>query len=246
MSLSPNWGLRRHGLPPDMVVLHYTGMDSAEAAVDRLCDPAAEVSSHYVVTEDGSTLALVAEEHRAWHAGAGSWGNVTDVNSHSIGIEIVNPGPGGPTPAFPDSQMSAVETLLSAILGRWNIPAARVIGHSDMAPGRKQDPGPHFNWQRLAQRGLSVWPSQTVAVEGAETELWDRFVTAAPVFGYPAPHDQGTDCHDDPGWHATLSAFRLRFQPQQSGPITPRDVGIIENLAARYPCAKVDVGSANA
>lgn len=217
-----------------MVVLHYTGMDTAGAAVARLCDPASGVSAHYVVTEDGVTLPLVDEHQRAWHAGSGAWGDVTDVNSRSIGIEIVNPGPDGPRPRFPDAQMAAVEALLAAILVRWQIPPERVIGHSDMAPGRKHDPGPCFNWHRLADRGLSVWPADGAHVSETGTDLWPRFIPAARRFGYRVPVDSRQ------GWQATLAAFRLRFRPGRAGPIAPHDVAIIENLAIRYPCAAVD------
>ena len=121
---------------------------------ERLCDPEAEVSAHYVIAQDGALTQLVDEADRAWHAGAGQWGWVTDVNSHSIGIELDNSGRDMP---FPEGQMRCLERLLVSILDRHKIPAERVIGHSDMAPGRKQDPGPCFDWKRLAEKGLSVW-----------------------------------------------------------------------------------------
>ncbi|HEY0275164.1 MAG TPA: N-acetylmuramoyl-L-alanine amidase, partial [Paenirhodobacter sp.] len=146
---SPNFGPRRQGAQPELIVLHYTGMTSCAAARDRLCDPAAEVSAHWLIAEDGRAEALVAEESRAWHAGAGSWQGRGDVNSRSIGIEIANPG----NRPFPEPQMAALEALLRAILHRWGIPPEAVIAHSDMAPERKIDPGPRFDWCRLARQG---------------------------------------------------------------------------------------------
>src|SRR6056297_873269 len=130
---SPNHGTRRGGARPSLVVLHYTAMESAEAALDRLCDPDAEVSAHYLVDERGAVLALVPEDRRAWHAGAGSWGAIGDVNSHSVGIELVNSG----ERPFAEFQFQALELLLDAVMRRWRIPPKGIIGHSDMAPGRK-------------------------------------------------------------------------------------------------------------
>ncbi|WP_068247985.1 N-acetylmuramoyl-L-alanine amidase, partial [Tritonibacter horizontis] len=148
---SPNFGPRRDGLQPELIVLHYTAMTSAEAAVQRLCDPACEVSAHYVIGASGQLWQLVAEADRAWHAGAGEWAGRDDVNSRSIGIELDNRG----THPFSDPQMQVLEQLLADIMQRWAIPPEGVIGHSDMAPGRKWDPGPRFDWQRLAIGGLA-------------------------------------------------------------------------------------------
>lgn len=231
---SPNLGVRRHGLSPDMVVLHYTGMDSAEAAIIRLCDPAAEVSAHYVISEFGVVTPLVPEDARAWHAGAGAWGQVQDVNSHSIGIELANAGPLTGFPPFPEPQMAALETLLAGILRRHAIPPERVIGHSDMAPGRKADPGPKFDWRRLALGGLSVWPDAAEA--GAD---WDAFKAHARAFGYRAP-----DPGDAASWQTVLDAFRLRFRPLAGGTLSPQDVGTMAALARKWPCADVDLGAA--
>lgn len=152
---SPNFDNRR--APPDMLVLHYTGMQTADLAVARLRDPEAKVSAHYVVDEDGSILRLVAEERRAWHAGRGAWQGETDCNAASIGIEIVNPGHEFGYRAFPDAQLDAVISLISDIRTRWTIPDARIIGHSDLAPDRKQDPGELFPWKRLASVGHGLW-----------------------------------------------------------------------------------------
>ena len=228
---SPNRGQRRHGLPPDMVVIHHTAMETVEAAMERLCDPAAEVSAHYLIAEDGATIRLVSEDMRAWHAGAGAWGQVRDVNSHSIGIELANGGPEAGFPTFPDIQMLALEQILSEILRRRAIPPERVIGHSDMAPGRKFDPGPRFNWPRLAEAGRSVW----VDAEPLEPD-WTRFRRAAEVFGYSAAEaDAGS-------WQLVLNAFRLRFRPEVFGPLDGRDVGTIVALAEKWPCGRVDLG----
>lgn len=208
---SPNWGERRGGAVPRLIVIHYTGMTSCAAARERLCDPAAEVSAHWLVDEAGHAEALVDEGKRAWHAGAGAWGPVTDVNSSSIGIELANPGDA----PFPVRQMAGLERLLAGVMDRWGIPPQGVIGHSDMAPGRKRDPGPRFDWRGLALAGLSVWPE---AGEGGD------FRAATCAFGYP-------DVADD----LLLAAFRLRFRPWATGPVDSVDAGMAADLARRFP-----------
>lgn len=217
---SPNFGTRRGGVRPDLVVIHYTAMTSCDAARDRLCDPAAEVSAHYLIAEDGTVLALVPEEARAWHAGAGAWGGVSDVNSRSIGIELANDG----AQPFAAPQMVVLEALLAGVMARWRIPPERVIAHSDMAPGRKGDPGRRFDWRRLALGGFSVWP------EGAGSGI--GFAAAARAFGYP-------DVAED----LVLAAFRLRFRPGASGPPDAEDARMAEALALRFP---VDAAGAGA
>ncbi|MEM0977709.1 MAG: N-acetylmuramoyl-L-alanine amidase [Pseudomonadota bacterium] len=142
---SPNFGDRRDGARPSMLVIHYTAMESAEAAIERLCDPAYEVSAHYVIARDGAVTQLVDESMRAWHAGAGAWGGIGDVNSHSIGIELDNDG----ASPFSALLMDALDALLPQIVDRWGIAAENVIGHEDCAPGRKFDPGPRFDWARV-------------------------------------------------------------------------------------------------
>lgn len=215
---SPNCGERRGGARPDLIVLHYTAMASVAEARARLCDPAHEVSAHWLISETGSAEPLVDEAMRAWHAGAGAWGAVTDVNSRSIGIELANSG----SQPFAEPQMAALERLLTAIMARWAIPPERVIGHSDMAPGRKSDPGPRFDWRRLARAGLSVWP----AAEGpAETA---GFAAHARRFGYP-----------DVAEEVLLRAFRLRFRPWAEGALDGVDAALAADLAARFP---VDAG----
>lgn len=155
---SPNFGDRPDGCPIDILILHYTGMQSGQAALERLCDPASSVSSHYLIEEDGRIFQLVNEDKRAWHAGVGGWQECRDVNSHSIGIEIVNPGHEFGYRPFPNIQIQSVIDLTKDILTRHNIPAGRIIGHSDMAPDRKEDPGELFPWQQLAENGIGLWP----------------------------------------------------------------------------------------
>jgi N-acetylmuramoyl-L-alanine amidase len=204
---SPNCGERRDGLRPSLIVLHYTAMGSAEAALDRLCDPAAEVSCHWLIGEEGRLHALVPEEMRAWHAGAGAWGGAGDVNSRSIGIELQNDG----RSPFPERQMAALEALLRGVMGRWGIGPAGVIAHSDMAPERKGDPGPRFDWRRLARAGLSVWP---------EAAAPGDFAADARAFGYPEVVEE-----------LLLAALRLRFRPWAAGPIDDADRAIAAGLA---------------
>ncbi|MCB9988560.1 MAG: N-acetylmuramoyl-L-alanine amidase [Rhodospirillales bacterium] len=149
---SPNYGERREGAQPGMIVIHYTGMKTAQDALDRMCDPAAEVSAHYMVDEDGTVYQLVDEGKRAWHAGASEWQGISDVNSHSIGIELVNPGHEWGYRAFPPEQMEALAQLCQDIMVRHEI--RWVLGHADVAPGRKQDPGELFDWQWLADNDI--------------------------------------------------------------------------------------------
>jgi N-acetylmuramoyl-L-alanine amidase len=152
---SPNFDMRKG--PPDMIVLHYTGMRTGAEALERLRDPEAKVSAHYLVEEDGRIFTLVAEERRAWHAGVSFWKGERDINGCSIGIEIVNPGHEFGYRAFPDAQIEAVIALVGDIRTRWTIDDARIVGHADVAPGRKEDPGELFPWKRLAQAGHGIW-----------------------------------------------------------------------------------------
>jgi N-acetylmuramoyl-L-alanine amidase len=159
--LSPNHDSR--GEPPnvapiDTLVLHYTGMQSAAAALGRLCDPEAKVSAHYLVDEDGTVWRLVPDERRAWHAGISYWEGRENLNAVSLGIEIVNPGHEWGYRPFPEPQMAAVEALCLELIARYRIPAYRVVGHSDIAPDRKSDPGELFDWARLARAGIGIWP----------------------------------------------------------------------------------------
>jgi N-acetylmuramoyl-L-alanine amidase len=164
---SANFGPRRGGVSPNLLLLHYTGMPSVGKAIAWLAAPESEVSCHYVAGEDGAITQMVAEDMRAWHAGVSHWAGCDDINSCSIGIEIHNPGPEYGYPDFPDIQMQALERLCRDIIERHAIPAARVLGHSDVAPGRKRDPGEKFDWARLAGAGIGLW-TQPWPVEGDE------------------------------------------------------------------------------
>ena len=170
---SPNFDERTGLARPDMVILHYTGMQFAHEAVHRLCDPKARVSSHYVVMDNGAILQLVPEIKRAWHAGVSSWNGDTDINSRSIGIEISNPGHEFGYPEFPARQIAAVITLCRSILTRNIIRPENIVAHSDVAPARKQDPGEKFPWKRLAQSNIGLWAEPVAVAEGPVLQLKD-------------------------------------------------------------------------
>lgn len=210
---SPNFGERRGGVVPSIVVIHYTAMASYAEACERLCAPKHEVSAHWLISETGLAEALVAEDKRAWHAGAGQWAGLSDINSHSIGIELANTG----NQPFPEPQMAALETVLRGVMQRWHIPSHRVIAHSDMAPQRKGDPGARFDWRRLALQGLSIWPAQNSA-GGHEARGFRDF---AQIIGYPI----------DVGDAVLLHAFRLRFRPWASGPLDATDIKLVQSVA---------------
>ena len=226
-----------------MVVLHYTGMADARAALARLCDPAAEVSAHYLIDEAGEVVALVDEARRAWHAGVASWGGVRDVNSRSIGIELVNPGLGAGAHPFPLAQMRALERVLGGVTARYEVPPERVVGHACVAPGRKVDPGPRFDWRALAVAGLSVWPAVRPAprrphpptrARGAGRGSAARFRAAAATFGYGIEPGEAWDAPARAVWQA----FALRFCPWLSdAPGEPSALAMLEELAARWPVA---------
>lgn len=202
---SPNFNGRPEGAPIDMLVLHYTGMPEANDALDRLCDPAAEVSAHYLIDEDGAVHALVPEERRAWHAGVSFWRGVTDINGRSIGIELSNPGHDFGYRPFPEAQMAALTGLAKDILARHPIPARNVVGHSDIAPRRKIDPGELFDWRRLAAAGIGLWPdgaaaegsgddpAALLAAIGYETEDLEKTIAAFQRHFRPARFDGRMD-----------------------------------------------------
>jgi len=170
---SPNHNERQGGAA-DMLLLHYTGMETGEGALARLCDPEAQVSAHYLVFEDGRIVSMVDEARRAWHAGVASWAGNTDINSRSIGIEIVNPGHELGYPDFPDIQIDAVTALSADIVQRHRISGPRVLAHSDVAPGRKADPGEKFPWGALADAGVGHWVPSVEPLEGPILSLGDR------------------------------------------------------------------------
>ena len=207
---SPNFGPRRDGLRPGLVVLHYTQMPTAASALRRLCLPEAQVSAHYLIGRDGTVWHLVDEAMRAWHAGAGLWQGQDDINSRSIGIELDNDG----ASPFAWPQIAALEGVLRGVLARWAIAPAGVIAHSDMAPARKVDPGPRFDWRGLARAGLAVWPRAGGDPAVPLADSLDRI-------GYPPV---------EPGLR--LAAFRLRFRPQGRGPEDATDRALASALAA--------------
>ncbi len=196
---SPNWDER--SLPVSMLVLHYTGMLDAAAAIARLTDPDAKVSAHYLVAEDGEVVRMVTEDKRAWHAGLSSWRGITDVNSASIGIEIVNPGHEFGYRPFPEAQLEALIPLIADIVDRHEITPSNVVGHSDIAPARKQDPGELFPWDRLARVRLALARPR----KGLADPHWTPggFLLALDRFGY--------DVRDGP---AAVRAFQRRFRPE--------------------------------
>ena len=241
---SPNFNERKH--PLDMLVLHYTGMATGEAALERMCDPKAEVSAHYMVWEDGRIAQLVEEDKRAWHAGVASWQGQQDLNSRSIGIEIVNGGhdfraPDGSLPPYPRPQIHAVLDLVHDILSRHTIPATRILGHSDIAPLRKQDPGEHFPWERLARAGISLWPdfdgtTKEVIGKGLErgasgSSVWRLQTMLSEIgYGFEVTDIYGETCEK------VVTAFQRRWLPEQvtgqADLTTLRRIGVIHALFA--------------
>ena len=197
---SPNHDARR--LPITLIVLHYTGMADAEAAIARLTDPQARVSSHYLVAEDGRVLQLVDESRRAWHAGRSHWRGIDDVNSASIGIELVNPGHEHGYRPFPEPQMAALMPLMADLVRRYGITRGNIVGHSDIAPSRKDDPGELFDWERLAKVRLAL-PRPSKYLTDPE---WNdgSFLLALERFGY-----------DVVDGAAAVRAFQRRFRPEQ-------------------------------
>ena len=224
---SPNHGPRRDGLLPDLLLIHFTKMQTAEAALARLCDVAAEVSAHYLIAEDGRVWQLVDEAARAWHAGRGSWRGALDVNSRSIGIELANTG----AHPFPEPQMAALERLTRGIMLRWSILPEDVIGHSDIAPDRKDDPGARFDWRRMALQGMAIWPGPCGKSDPAAP--FESFRSLALQVGYGP---EFTDAE-------VLKALRLRWRPYRhaadaergaQAPLEPADMAVLADIAARF------------
>jgi N-acetylmuramoyl-L-alanine amidase len=198
-----------------MIVLHYTGMPSGEAALARLTDPVAKVSAHYVVEEDGRVFTLVPEARRAWHAGVSVWRGERDINAASIGVEIVNPGHELGYRPFPDRQIVAVIDLIADIRSRWTIPDARILGHSDVAPTRKTDPGELFPWRRLAEAGHGLWadaaPAPGAALAEGDEGLGVIALRAALArLGYDCP---GAGCFDV-ALATVVQAFQRHWRPE--------------------------------
>ncbi len=214
---SPNADARPEGVPIDMLVLHYTGLESAAAALNRLCDSTAKVSAHYLIDEDGRVTALVDEERRAWHAGVAWWRGQRDINARSIGIELVNPGHEFGYRPFPEAQMAALLNLAPALLTRHPIAPQNVVGHSDIAPRRKSDPGELFDWRRLASAGIGQWPDEPQYSSTDETDVRSNLAQ----IGYET---------DD--LSATVLAFQRRFRPERlDGLIDLETAGLAAALA---------------
>lgn len=217
---SPNHGERAVGVVVDILVIHYTGMADGASALEWLCRPSSRVSAHYLVEENGSVFHLVPEHRRAWHAGASSWRGHDDVNSRSIGIELVNPGHEFGYRAFPEPQIAALIALCHGILERHPIPPRNVVGHADVAPARKSDPGELFPWRRLAAEGIGLWPSPT------DPQATDA-VALLRAYGY-------TDREATP--EELTTAFQRHFRPNRIDGVVDRDTlsrlsGLVELVA---------------
>lgn len=236
--VSPNFGPRADGARVDIVILHYTGMDSAEAAEAWLCNPASEVSSHYLVHEDGRIVQMVREADRAWHAGRSSWHGDTDINSRSIGIEIANPGPEGGYPDFAAPQIEALIRLLRDITARRGIRPERLLAHSDVAPGRKVDPGAKFPWRRLFDAGLghlatpvsgcAVAPS----VPGQAGDHVEQLQSMLQLYGYGVEITGQFDAATSDA----VQAFQLHFRPSRADGIADAEtLAMLHALLASLP-----------
>lgn len=232
---SPNFNERQGVAGPDVLIMHYTGMQSCEAAVARLTDAASRVSSHYTVDEDGTIYRHVPEDLRAWHAGVSHWRGESDINSRAVGIEIVNPGHEFGYRAFPSAQIEAVIALGRAIVGRHRIPARNVIAHSDIAPDRKEDPGELFPWQQLAAAGLGVWVEAKDAgavalAPGATGERVVALQRALARYGY------GIDASGtyDERTRLVVVAFQRHFRPANfDGVADGETLALLDALVAR-------------
>lgn len=235
---SPNAGERRAGRSPDMLVLHYTGMATAEAALDWLCAEESQVSCHYFVDEAGVITQLVAESRRAWHAGQSVWKGETDLNSASIGIEIANPGHEAGLPPFPDVQIEAVTALCSDIIGRHRIPPERVLAHSDIAPLRKRDPGEVFPWERLHGDGIGHWVEPLpvgggrFVQEGDVGQPVEALQTMLALYGYGVRVDGSFDSETA----AAIRAFQRHFRPARvDGVADASTIGTLHKLLTALP-----------
>ena len=228
---SPNHDERRQ--PLDMLVLHYTGMETGQAALERLCDPEAKVSSHYLVEEDGRVFQLVDEERRAWHAGVAQWNGKEDINSRSIGIEIVNGGHEYGLPPFPEVQIEAVLRLCLDLLSRHAISAHNIVGHSDIAPLRKLDPGERFPWERLAQDGVGLWPM--TGSQDLSTQTPDASVAAELLnIGY------GFEPEVPGALNAVTRAFQQRWRSSSAnGVLDEETTSLIIQISDLFTASRV-------
>ncbi len=223
---SPNFEPRPRGVAIDMLIIHYTGMENAVSALAHMRDPKARVSAHFVIDEDGTIYRMVAENKRAWHAGTASWGGETNINDRSIGIELVNPGTEFGYRHFPEPQMLTLERLAGDLLERHAIPARNVLGHSDVAPARKQDPGELFDWARLAAAGIGLWPATH---QPKKTDNSPDILEAQKLlksFGY----DISANGEEDEHTRLVITAFQSHFHP--SGVRGKMDAGTFAVLRA--------------
>lgn len=232
---SPNHGERKDGRRPTMLILHYTGMPEEGEALQWLCNPVSQVSAHYFVFEDGRVVQMVPEARRAWHAGVSSWNGETDVNSSSIGIEIANPGHPGGLPAFGDKQIDSVIALGKDIATRWGMPAQNVLAHSDVAPGRKQDPGEVFPWDRLHRAGLGHWVDPTPIRDGRFFSRGDRGMPLEALQAMLALYGYGlriTGAFDE-DTEKVVTAFQRHFRPERiDGVADASTITTLRNLIA--------------
>ncbi len=210
---SPNFGPREPAKPVNLLILHYTGMPVADAALLWLGSPQSQVSCHYFVFEDGRISQLVAEQQRAWHAGVSCWKGANDINSRSIGIEIANPGHDHGYPEFPKIQIEAVARLCLDIMSRTGVMSGNVLAHSDVAPGRKIDPGEKFPWGQLAEGGIGIFappiPAQTGTI--ADCEPADKVQRLLVAFGYCV----GQSGEYDRQTRTCIEAFQRHFRPER-------------------------------
>ncbi|MFN3550110.1 MAG: N-acetylmuramoyl-L-alanine amidase [Mesorhizobium sp.] len=238
--VSPNFGPRVGAAAPDMIVLHYTGMPTGEGAESWLCNPESEVSSHYLVHEDGRIVQMVRESDRAWHAGRSSWKGVADINSRSVGIEIVNPGHFLGYPDFPDAQIDAVIRLCAGICARYGIPRERILAHSDVAPGRKIDPGEKFPWDRLAAAGVATPRPRPTAEGGPWVGPGATGKIVEEIQAMLALHGYGVEITGrfEPLTQVVVEALQRRFRPSRvDGVVDAATLSILRQLLAR---AKAD------
>jgi N-acetylmuramoyl-L-alanine amidase len=242
---SPNVEPRRGGGPVDILLLHYTGMASAEAACTWLCAPESKVSCHYLIDEDGRVTQIAEEGARAWHAGASSWRGETDINSRSIGIEIHNRGHNDGYPDFPPAQMRAVIVLCQAILARHPIPPWRVLAHSDVAPARKIDPGEKFGWRLLHENGIGHWVPPTPVTGGRFLQIGDAGDAVAALKSMLASYGYGIAATPefDLQTEQVLRAFQRHFRPARvDGVADPSTVDTLRRLSAALPAGGEEAG----
>ena len=232
---SPNYGERNNGRSVDMIVLHYTGMPDVEGALARLCTDGTDVSAHYIVLEDGRIVQSVPESKRAWHAGQAIWAGETDINSCSIGIEIINRGHDWGYPDFPARQIAAVTALCRGIILRHRLPLQRVLGHSDVAPARKKDPGEKFPWHSLANSGVGIWVPPAPIMRGEALKLGAAGDAVKALqdgllrYGYGV----STQGEFDTSTMEAVTAFQRHFRPERvDGVADPSTLMTLQALLA--------------